>query len=102
MLVLSGCAAGPSDSVVEAALEARIEAMNSPGQAPQVTVASAKNRQCHRVGDEGAWLCDVDVVIAMEGLRTTQGVAQLRMIPLDEGWTGDPLQTLSIPSTPVK
>ncbi|MGH8677260.1 MAG: hypothetical protein ACREUQ_02765 [Burkholderiales bacterium] len=93
---LTGCAGGPSDAEVEAAMKARIEDMNSGSGEPGMSVLSAKNTGCTGGTADGTYVCDVDVEISMPPAGTIKKTAHLNMIQEGGAWTYDKQQVLSM------
>jgi hypothetical protein len=90
--MLTACSGGPSDADVEAAMKARISEMDGGDAA--ATVLSAHNTGCRSSG--GAYTCDVEVEMALQGMGNMKSVAQLRMIQKNGRWTYDDHQVLSM------
>jgi hypothetical protein len=94
LIALAGCAGGPpTDADVEAAMKARV-AMDS-GADDSTHLLSAKNTGC-RPDDDGAYLCDVTVVMDVTTVGKMTATAQLRMVKSGERWTFDPKQVVSM------
>jgi hypothetical protein len=92
--LLAGCASGPTDAEVEAAMKARIEGMDSGNDAPSVT--SAKNRGCTAGSADGTYSCEVEVDLVVPGMGAMKNVGQLTMVQDGGKWTYDKGQVVSM------
>lgn len=95
MLFMTACSSGPSNIEVEVAMKARINEMDSNNEfMPRVD--SARNIRCNAISAESAYICDVEVEMIVPNQGHTMKTGQLKMVKLNDVWTYDKNQVVTI------
>ncbi len=94
-LLLAGCAAGPTDAEIKAALEKDLEASQSPlrliDKAMSAKLTAVKQIGCSKDKEGAAFVCDLQMTVETTNPLTGKvdskdGTDKLRFVKTDKGW----------------
>lgn len=93
--LLAGCAAGPNDAELKAALEKDFESSNSPqrliDKAMSARLTAVKQIGCSKDKEGAAYVCDLQMTMETTNPLTGKvdirdSAAKLRFVKTDTGW----------------
>lgn len=94
-LLLAGCAVGPTDAEIKAALEKDLEASQSPlrliDKAMSARLTAVKQIGCSKDKEGAAYVCDLQMTVETTNPLTGKvdskdGTDKLRFVKTDKGW----------------
>jgi hypothetical protein len=93
--LLAGCAAGPTDAEIKAALEKDLAASNAPmkllDRAMNAKLTTVKQIGCSKDKEGAAYICDLQLTMETTNpltgkVDTQDGTDKLRFVKTDKGW----------------
>ena len=95
-LLLAGCAAGPSDAEIKAAMEKSLSESLSPlrllDKAMSAKLTAVKQIGCSKDKEGAAFVCDIQMTVETTNplngkVESKDSTDKLRLVKTDKGWT---------------